>query len=1151
MVKINLMPKKSWKAKILKGINIVAQVTLIIQMSSLGVFFIPKVNEVQACSWITPPCSTDPVNDESPSAIDLVGTAGNPAAQYAWDNNWVKFRERVDGNPEGSGGSGKFKQYAWVVLFQLDNDEYYDYLLSINGVAEKVQLWQNTKDKRPLTWNPIVNDPAEKLIWEKDTDDYAKIYKPHRSSNDYWVEWEIKKSELSKLGITENTKIYFATATDGNNFNKDHLDCYEPVPFCGDGIVNQDSEQCDGQDGTPEHYTCTDQCTLEYIPFCGDGTKDAGEECDDGNNEDGDGCSANCTTELTSIHGYKFNDLNNNENWDAGEPALPGWEICLLLYLDDNTSVERCEFTDSNGYYEFNNVASGSYQLYEKQQSGWEQTFPAKDEDGNRDYNFTIDGFTILSDKNFGNHQIEKPKITLIKEVINDNGGTAKASDWTLKAEGPSTLEGAGGASGYVNAGTYTLSESGGPDGYTASGWSCDGGELNGNQLTLSLGDNVTCTITNDDLPASITVYKYIDADGSLDTTDDQTPKQGWTFQLWQGDSLLEEGVSGIDGSYTFANLGPGTYTVKEVFNIDKYTALTGTEYTLTLVSGQNEEVVFSNFEYGSISGYKFNDLNGNGVWDEGEPTLSDWEICLNGETCTTTDKNGYYEFTGLIAGTYTISETMQDGWKQTLAPDEINITSGVSSQNNNFGNQKLAYPDLSVTKDDGKTTAKPGDILTYTIVYSNYASQYICTSDSYNCSDFESQEDAQLVYEYCLSETGTDIHRLDADNDGIACENLPHSKDSRGPAPDVTVTDVLPDYVTYISDNSGVKPSVSGNTYSWHMPGLNIGESNSFEVKVKINDSMPSGTTTLENIVTVKTSVYEPNTSNNSDNDLTDVNVGLPVLNIEKTVDLTYANPGNVATYTITVSNTGNETAYNVVLTDTLPDGFTFNLEGTKTKTWNLGDLLPGESTTINYEVAVGKDVKAGFYDNLAEAKADNHGKVSDSATLEVRIPSILGEEAKPILTIEKTVDHDFANPNSLVNYTVTITNIGEATAYNVVLTDTLPDGFTFTFNGLNSRRWDLGDILPGGKKVINYEVMVGSEVKAGTYENLATTSADNHPAINAKVSLEIRKGVVLGLATAGMECYQLILALIIFLFAAGGIQTYRLIKRPEVRIK
>jgi hypothetical protein len=47
------------------------------------------------------------------------------------------------------------------------------------------------------------------------------------------------------------------------------------------------------------------------------------------------------------------------------------------------------------------------------------------------------------------------------------------------------------------------------------------------------------------------------------------------------------------------------------------------------------------------------------------------------------------------------------------------------------------------------------------------------CSSDNYNCGDFSSQEDAQSCYDYCIDETGRDIHQLDNDGDGVVCESL------------------------------------------------------------------------------------------------------------------------------------------------------------------------------------------------------------------------------------------------------------------------------------------------------------------------------------------------------------------------------------------
>lgn len=49
-----------------------------------------------------------------------------------------------------------------------------------------------------------------------------------------------------------------------------------------------------------------------------------------------------------------------------------------------------------------------------------------------------------------------------------------------------------------------------------------------------------------------------------------------------------------------------------------------------------------------------------------------------------------------------------------------------------------------------------------------------ICTSNFYNCSDFDTQEQAQGCYDYCYDEAGEDVHSLDGGGDGIVCESLP-----------------------------------------------------------------------------------------------------------------------------------------------------------------------------------------------------------------------------------------------------------------------------------------------------------------------------------------------------------------------------------------
>lgn len=100
--------------------------------------------------------------------------------------------------------------------------------------------------------------------------------------------------------------------------------------------------------------------------------------------------------------------------------------------------------------------------------------------------------------------------------------------------------------------------------------------------------------------------------------------------------------------------------------------------------------------EYSSISGYKWLDTDKSKTWDASETELLlGWEIVISGpdsfNAATTTDINGYYEFSGLVPGSYTLTETLKPGWIQTypvIGSHTVEIIGwNKQLQNNNFGN--------------------------------------------------------------------------------------------------------------------------------------------------------------------------------------------------------------------------------------------------------------------------------------------------------------------------------------------------------------------------------------------------------------------------------------------------------------------------------
>jgi uncharacterized repeat protein (TIGR01451 family) len=164
----------------------------------------------------------------------------------------------------------------------------------------------------------------------------------------------------------------------------------------------------------------------------------------------------------------------------------------------------------------------------------------------------------------------EDGTLTVIKRVVNDDGGTAQPSDWTMVVSGPESLQFPGasdpGTSSSLMEGLYTITETGGPPGYSLT----YGGECAPNgSLDVPSGHNHTCILTNDDQPGTpppgtlIVKKVVINDDGGTKVASEFTFRvNAGAPQPFEGDgqndltvaagtySVVEPSVSGYATSY-------------------------------------------------------------------------------------------------------------------------------------------------------------------------------------------------------------------------------------------------------------------------------------------------------------------------------------------------------------------------------------------------------------------------------------------------------------------------------------------------------------------------------------------------------------------------------------------------------------------------
>ncbi|WP_370618171.1 hypothetical protein [Mumia sp. Pv 4-285] len=247
--------------------------------------------------------------------------------------------------------------------------------------------------------------------------------------------------------------------------------------------------------------------------------------------------------------------------------------------------------------------------------------------------------------------------LTLEKDLDNGEGGSAEPTDWTLTAAGATTHSGVSGSDEVtgvpVAPGTYDLSESGGPPGYSSDGWSCTGGSLEGSALTLAAGDDVTCTVDNQWVGSFLTLVKVVDPE-------DAAPQE-WMLSATGGPETGGTMVSGqsADDDVTRVPVPPGDYTLAESDGPDGY-LLDGWECTGADVSGAvvtvpaESEVTCTatNLWTGPI-------LTLVKAVDGGTATATDWTLSATGpRTVSGTTGDNDVTRASLTAGTYELAES-------------------------------------------------------------------------------------------------------------------------------------------------------------------------------------------------------------------------------------------------------------------------------------------------------------------------------------------------------------------------------------------------------------------------------------------------------------------------------------------------------------
>ena len=395
---------------------------------------------------------------------------------------------------------------------------------------------------------------------------------------------------------------------------------------------------------------------------------------------------------LGNFSGAVFEDLNANGQWDEGEKALAGAAVTLT---PDRTGIEAAQaVTGADGAFDLEGLRPAGYTLTVALPEGYIFSCPleglAFGTLGEQSLVCAWQTLTDRTDKAIG--AVKPGSISGVIWLDENEDGTRGEGELLMSGVSLELVDERGGTvvkrtastdQGFrfdnVRPGTYTvrltLPDQSSPAADSASTFVANGLRMTQTGVTVEAGEDVDGLTTGLVSATSVAGRLYLDENGA------RTPLAGVTVSLYKGGELspLMTVLTDDSGRYRFDGLWPADYYLEAglpsgtIFvrpddpNYESgASAVTasgegaGTSELFYLHMAQHRldmDVIY--IKPARVGDLAWLDENGNGLVDEGEPGIPGITVQLlqDGEAVyeTVTDAYGYYLFTDVYPGAYTL----------------------------------------------------------------------------------------------------------------------------------------------------------------------------------------------------------------------------------------------------------------------------------------------------------------------------------------------------------------------------------------------------------------------------------------------------------------------------------------------------------------